>query len=153
MGKVWVRAVDVFYAEKNGQTKAVEPGMWAAVGKHQARTLLANGQAEIPKEDTRAEVQGFEHCGVLIRGGDEADTDAFAGFDGKLRFDYGPPALPFDYTVIWKPPFPVTAHSIEVGLARLYSFEDTDAEPSFSILHRIEVPVTASYRESVDSRP
>jgi len=136
MGKVWVRAKTVLRYEEQGRRVTKMPGEWAEVGKHLARSWLDHGQAEIPKPDTRAEVQSYDRCGVRVRvpiGPNDArspvDTSTFGDLADELAFTYGEPAVPYDYTVIWKPPSPVVEQAVRVGLTRLHSFEDTDAEP------------------------
>ena len=144
MGKVWVRAIDVLYVNENGQRVTKRAGEWAEVGKHQARMLLASGQAEIPKRDTRNEVQEYDQCGVRVRiplaplsshipwfhrADFTIDISVFGDLADKLVFTQGEPAITHDFTVIWKPSTPVVPHAVEMGLARLHSFEDTDAEP------------------------
>jgi len=141
MGNVWVQAKTVLHYEKQGKHETAEAGEWVEIGKHQARQWLASGQAVIPKPDTRAEVEEYDVCGVRVRvpvgpsagwGGDPDDDAVHAAFGDladKLTFTWGEPALTHDYTVIWKPPSPVVPAAVKMGLARLHSFEDTDAEP------------------------
>ena len=144
MAKVWVRAKGVIYVNENGQRVTKHAGEWAEVGKHQARMLVASGQAEIPKQDTRNEVQEYDQCGVRVRiplaplsghiprshqADSIIDTSAFGDLADKLIFTQGEPAITHNFTIIWKPPSLVVPCAVETGLARLHSFEDTDAEP------------------------
>lgn len=141
MAKVWVQAITALHYENQGVHCTAEPGEWVNVGKHQARQWLASGQAVIPKPATRAKVEEYGLCGVRVRvplvasadWGAQIDEDtdkaAFGDLADKLTFTWGEPAITHDYTIIWKPPAPVIPAAAKVGLARLHSFEGTDAEP------------------------
>jgi len=144
MSKVWVRVISIIYVSENGEMVTKRAGEWAEVGKHQARMLLASGQAEIPKQDTRNKMQEYGQCGVRVRipiaplsshiprshqADSTIDTSAFGDLADKLAFTQGEPAITHNFTVIWKPPSLVVPCAVETGLARLQSFEDTDAEP------------------------
>jgi len=129
MAKVWVRAKGVIYVNENGQRVTKRAGEWAEVGKHQARMLLASGQAEIPKANIRNDVQVHGVCGVLIRSSEIEDLTPLGDMADNLRIVYDVPSVPFPYTAIWKPPARINRNAIKIGLMRLQSFEGTDAEP------------------------
>jgi len=115
---------------EGGRSKDYQPGDWFQTGKHHARQLIASGDAIIPKVSTRLEVQGLDRCGVVVRSEQEVPLDGFESLAEHLRFEYGPPAVPFDYTLIWKPPTPVSKQAVEMGLARLQDFDGEEgAEP------------------------
>lgn len=142
MGKVWVRAVTVLHVDESGQKKKKRPGEWVEVGRHQARLWLASGQAEIPKISTRNSIQDYGLCGVRVRiplfplsnqipqyQDSAIDISVFGNLADRLTLSYGEPAITQDYTIIWKPPLAIVPGAVEMGLIRLHSFEDTDAEP------------------------
>jgi hypothetical protein len=68
MSKVWVRARTIIHIEENGKAKAVHPGDWVQIGRHQARTLLTNNQIEILKTGVLKSVQDLTDCTILLKG-------------------------------------------------------------------------------------
>lgn len=134
MSKVWLQAQVVIRVSEGGRPKDYYPGDWFQTGKHHARQLIAAGDAVIPKVSTRLEVQGFERCGVVVRSEQEVSLESFDNLAEHLRFEYGPPAVPFDYTLIWKPPAVISKQAAEMGLARLQDFDGEEGGEPWAML-------------------
>jgi hypothetical protein len=129
MAKVWVKACSLVRVEEGGRLATKYPGDWFQVGKHDARKLLAEGKAEIPREDVREEVEGLDRCGVLVRTERAVPVVVFGELERTLRFKFSPqPALPFEMTFIWTPGVRINERAVKAGFASLMDFEGTGEE-------------------------
>jgi hypothetical protein len=125
VGKVWVRLLTVKqYPNENGILCKYDPGDWLEVGKHDARTWLAAGDAEIPREDVKALVVNMAAAGVIIQTGDRAIFDRGAAYikgaysDLEVR-QVGCPGVPFAQTLLWDGMTPLRLGLMIVGFHRV----------------------------------
>jgi hypothetical protein len=124
---VWLIARSKVRIEERGQLVSKEPGEWFQTGKMQAREFLAQGRAEIPRDDIRNDVRSLDQCGIVTP--HEIDPPGDLG-DILGGFEHGELCLPFEYTMLWDGVTNVNPKTIEAGFVRLMSFEgEPGAEP------------------------
>lgn len=124
----YIRLTRVKHIRVGGVQKTYHKGDWVDVGKQAATLWLADGSAEIPGPDpTKMEVIKEllgPGCGVRVLQGTYGATRKGKSFGNCLRalkFSSGAIALPYRYTMIWKPSAKVTPQQVLIGFSQITS--------------------------------
>ena len=120
----YIRLKRVKHIRVAGVSRNYHPGDWVEVGKQTALAWLADGSAEIPGPDaSKMEVVKDllgPGCGVRVLGKvPESGRDAFGNCLKALEFSSGPIALPYRYTMLWKPSAQVTPRLVLIGFSQI----------------------------------
>lgn len=123
----YIRLTCVKHIRKAGIQTTYHPGDWVDVGKQTAALWLADGTAEIPGPDhTKMEVVKEligPGCGVRVLGKDAGPwpSQGFGNCLKALKFSTGPMALPYPYTMLWRPSTKVTPQQVLIGFSQIGS--------------------------------
>lgn len=90
---MWVRLLSLQYVSENGKTITKRPGEWVKVGKQQATSWLATGQADRPDMPNLDALPG---CGVVLTGGSRSMP-----LSGLEVVSVDVPCLEFARTFLW----------------------------------------------------
>jgi hypothetical protein len=124
-------------------SKCYHPGDWVDVGKQTALAWLADGSAEIPGPDaSKMEVvKGLLGPGCGVRVWPKEPKGEFKSSFGNclkaLKFSLGPIALPYRYTMLWKPSAQVTPRLVLIGFSQIT--DEKKSQLSWEMVARLVV--------------
>jgi hypothetical protein len=122
---VYVRLRTVKHIRTAGVQKTYHKGDWVNVGKQTALAWLADDSAEIPGPDaSKMEVVKKllgPGCGVRVRSKTfkSGSKSSFGNCLRALKFSSGPIALPYRYTMLWRPPAQITPRLVLIGFSQI----------------------------------
>lgn len=90
---MWVRLRSIQYVSENGRTITKHPGEWIRVGRQQATSWLATGEADRPD---MPDLDALPGCGVVLTGGSPS-----VSLSGLEMVKADKPRLEFARTLLW----------------------------------------------------
>lgn len=129
---MWVRLKTVQHVSNSGVLKTYYPGDWVEVGRQQAMTWVASGQAEVYGDQQNALMP--PDSGVLVRG--ELTDHAYVAesFGAEFVREYDGPPLEFSRSLIWKPPAALRVEMVPIGMNLLEKWDAAVPLYSYTVL-------------------
>lgn len=90
---MWVRLLSIQYVSENGRLITKRPGEWIKVGRQQATSWLATGEADRPD---MPDLDALPGCGVVLTGGSPS-----VSLSGLEMVKADKPRLEFTRTLLW----------------------------------------------------
>lgn len=90
---MWVRLLSIQYVSENGRLITKHPGEWIRVGRQQATSWLATGEADRPD---MPDLDALPGCGVVLTGGSPS-----VSLSGLEMVKADKPRLEFARTLLW----------------------------------------------------
>lgn len=95
---MWVQLTSIQRFDLDGREKTYRPGDWVDIGKQHALRLVADGAARLVSDEKIDIASG---AGVIITDDVPGAADRLAGYGVNIPVTSGPPATPFDRTLVW----------------------------------------------------
>jgi len=119
----WVTLRETKDVRRGGVLRNYLPGDSVEVGRQTAIEWILDGSAEDPFGQIGPPLnynQRSKEYGIRIRGHEgQEDLTPLGDMAHRVELSYGPPAVPYKYTFIWKPGKIVSSKLINYGFVRI----------------------------------